>query len=116
MKGFLLLLGTALLGVGIWGMVIGGHNHELIVFGVNANHNSVHTLSGAMALVAAMSSQKYAKIYCLIFGAIYGVVTVAGFLNVSEVVQLLNLNQADNLLHLAISAACVLVGARAKAT
>ena len=113
-KKFTLVLGVVLLAVGVLGVLTGGHDHTLIIFGINLTHNAVHVLSGAVALAAAMGGDKYAKLYCLIFGAVYGLVTVAGFLSIAPAVSLLNLNMADNVLHLAISGACLFVGFQAK--
>ncbi len=114
-KQFSIILGIVLLAVGILGWVSGGHNHQLIVFGINMNHNLVHLLSGAVALLAAfMGGEKYSKVYCLVFGAVYGIVTIAGFLNVAQVVTLLNINVADNFLHLGIAAASLYFGATSK--
>ena len=109
-KKFSLLLGTVLLAVGVVGWMTGGHDHNLIIFGINMKHNVVHILSGALALLAGFAGAKCAKAYCLVFGAVYGLVTVGGFLNIAPAVSLLNLNTADNFLHLAISATCLYVG------
>jgi hypothetical protein len=113
-KQFSLVLGVVLLAVGIWGAVTGGHDHQLIVFGINATHNGVHILSGALAIVASFMGLKASKLYCILFGAVYGLVTVAGFGGVQQAVTMLNLNMADNLLHLGISAACLGIGLTAK--
>ena len=113
-KSFTLVLGVVLLGVGIWGWTTGGHDHNLIIFGINFKHNVVHILSGVVALLAALAGAKYARLYCLIFGAVYGLVAIAGFLNISRAVSVLNLNRADNMLHLAIAASCLWVGFQAK--
>ena len=114
-KKFSMLLGVVFLAVGLLGWITGGHNHQLIVFGINMNHNLVHLLSGIVALLAAFAGgEKYSKLYCLVFGAVYGVVTIAGFLNVDQVVSLLNINMADNFLHLGIAAASLYVGATSK--
>ena len=45
-KGFSMILGVVLLAVGVVGMLTGGHNHDLIIFGINLTHNIVHILSG----------------------------------------------------------------------
>jgi hypothetical protein len=113
-KSFTLILGVVLLAVGIWGWVTGAHDHILVVFGINMAHNLVHILSGAVALVAGLKDEKSAKLYCLVFGAVYGLVAIAGFLNVAPAVTLLNLNMADNVLHVAIAAACLWMGLQAK--
>jgi len=113
-KPFSIVLGVVLLAVGLWGMATGGHSHDLLVFGINANHNLVHLLSGALALVAGFAGARYAAFYCLVFGSVYGLVAVLGFFNVAYAVDLLNLNMADNFLHLGISVACLLVGGMSK--
>ena len=109
-RPFCTLLGIVLIGVGLWGVVTGAHAHELLVFGVNGSHNLVHLISGVLAIAAAWAGAGAARTFCLAFGAIYGVVAVAGFTNISSVVGLLNLNRADDLLHAAIAAACLAVG------
>jgi len=109
-RPFCTLLGIVLLCVGLWGLVTGAHAHELVVFGINGNHNLVHVLSGILGIIAAFAGRGAAKTFCLVFGAIYGVVAVAGLVNISAVVELLNLNLADNLLHGGIAAACLVVG------
>ena len=113
-KKFSLLLGIVLLGVGVVGWFTGGHDHSLIIFGINMKHNLVHIASGALALLAGLGGEKYAKMYCIAFGVVYGLVTIAGFLNISAAVQMLNLNMADNFLHLGISVACLGVGVASK--
>jgi hypothetical protein len=67
-----------------------------------------------VAILAALAGERYAKMYCLVFGAIYGLVTIAGFLKIAAVVQLLNLNMADNILHLLIAVASLWVGTQSK--
>ncbi len=113
-KKFSLFLGIVLLAVGVLGWRGGGHDHTLIIFGINMKHNLVHIISGAVALLAGLGGEKYAKTFCLVFGAVYGLVTIAGFLHVAQVVQLLNLNTADNFLHLGISVVSLGVGVTSK--
>lgn len=108
------VLGIVLLAIGLWGMAIGGHDHQILVFGVNAGHNVIHLLSGAAALMAALLGERTAMIYCLAFGSVYGLVSVVGFFQVPAVVRMLNLNMADNFLHLAIAVACLWVGGQSK--
>ncbi len=114
-KRFSLLLGVVFVAVGILGWVSGGHGHVLIIFGINMTHNLVHLASGIVALLAVFTGgEKYSKLYLLVFGAVYGVVAIGGFLNVPQVVTMLNINPADNFLHLAIAAASLYFGATSK--
>jgi hypothetical protein len=112
--GFTALLGFALLGIGLWGLYTGGHAHNLLVFGVNATHNLVHMVSGALALVAAFSGARYAKFYCVAFGVVYAAVAVAGYASVTPVVAALNLNPAGNALHAGIAVLCLWVGSASR--
>ena len=115
-KTLALVLGVVLLAVGVVGWFTGGHDHTLLnLFGINMTHNIVHLLTGAVGLVAALNSEKSSKLFLLVFGAVYAVVALAGFLNVDMAVSLLNLNTPDNFLHLAIAAACLGVGLQSKA-
>jgi hypothetical protein len=114
LKTFTLVLGVILLGVGLLGVVTGGHDHELIIFGINTTHNIVHLLSGALAVAAALAGFKMAKAFCLSFGVVYGLVAVAGFVDIRPVISMLNLNAADNWLHTAIAAGCLFFGATSK--
>jgi hypothetical protein len=109
-KNFTLILGIVLLGVGVVGTFTGGHNHQLLIFGINMTHNMVHILSGAAAIVLAVMGSNPARLFCLVFGIVYGLVAVAGFLKVDAIVRLLNLNMADNFLHLAIALPCLYFG------
>lgn len=84
------------------------------LFEVNALHNTVHLLSGALALAAGYTTEANSKTYNLGFGAVYALVTLLGFLGVGFVVDLLALNTADNLLHLLITAGLLGAGMVAK--
>ena len=113
-KRFTMVLGLILLVVGVAGMATGGGPHDLMFFGVNAGHNLVHVVSGVLALIAGLSGQRAAVMFCLAFGVIYGAVAVLGFFGVAAVMSLLHLNLADDVLHLAIAAACLWVGGTSK--
>ena len=113
-RGFTVVLGFALLTVGLWGTLTGGHNHTLIIFGINTTHNFVHLASGAFAILAAIGGEGTAKTFCWLFGLVYGAVAVAGFLHASWVVALLNLNTADNILHLIIALNCLFAASQSK--
>ncbi len=109
-KKFTGILGVTFLLVGVVGALTGGHDHNLVIFGINTTHNMVHILSGTLALVAALISTNTARFFCITFGVVYGLVTLLGFLHVPQAVALLNLNMADNFLHLTITTACLYFG------
>lgn len=112
-----LLFGIVFIAIGILGFVpaLTPDNHLLGIFHVDAVHNIIHLASGVAALIAA-SSVAYAKLYFRIFGVVYGIVALGGFLpflQFGEDMKLLGLthmNMADNLLHIAITAGALYFG------
>ena len=82
---------------------------ELIVFEVNGWHNLVHILSGLVGL-ALWRNPVTARNFALGFGAVYGVVTLWGFIDGNDVLGLIPVNAADNVLHLLIAAAGIAAG------
>ncbi len=107
-KTYSIILGAVLLIVGIAGYLTSGT--EMFGFGLTPMHNLIHVLSGIVGLVAGFAGLKYARWYCLGFGAIYAAVTLLGFINYAPIVELLNLNMADNVLHLIIAITALGVG------
>ena len=82
---------------------------DFIIFEVNAWHNLVHFASGLVGLALGRNPAT-ARTFALGFGAIYVVVTLYGFLDGSDVLGLIPVNAADNVLHLAIAAAGIIAG------
>jgi hypothetical protein len=78
-------------------------------FEVNGWHNIVHLLSGLL-LLAAFRRRGAAKTVALAFGLIYGVVAVIGLIDGVDVLGLIPVNAADNVLHIALSALGVSTG------
>jgi hypothetical protein len=104
------ILGLVLTLVGVAGFFTGS---PLIIFEVNNVHNVVHILSGVIGLWAASSGYAYSRMYLIVFGLVYGLVTVLGFMT-GSILGLFTVNMPDNYLHLAISAACLVVGLGSK--
>lgn len=110
-----LLFGIVFILIGILGFVPGVTDNEMLlgIFHVNAAHNVVHLLSGAVALFAGMTSAGAARIYFRVFGVIYGLVAILGLMNMGQHTMLLGLisnNDADTFLHIAIAAVSLLLG------
>ncbi len=80
------------------------------LFMVGAIHNIIHLASGVAALVGASMGEKYASLYFKVFGLVYGLVTVVGFIQKDTVLGLIHVNMADNVLHLAIALAALVIG------
>jgi Domain of unknown function (DUF4383) len=109
------LFGIVFILIGILGFVPGITTNEMLlgIFHVNAAHNVVHLLSGAVALFAGMTSFGASRMYFRIFGVIYGLVAILGLMNMGQHTMLLGLisnNDADTFLHIAIAAVSLLLG------
>lgn len=111
------LVALAFLVLGIVGMTqtgmrdFAGHDHAtLLGFAINPLHNLVHIVFGVVGLLLVLSSVT-ARLYGWILFAGYGLVLVWGLMlvgvtssnPVSELGNPLNLNVADNWLHLGIA-------------
>ena len=72
-----MIFGYVFLLVGLLGFVM---NPTLIAFGVNGLHNVVHLASGAVLLAGAyMAGGRNARMVNMVFGAVYLLVAVLGF-------------------------------------
>ena len=113
-KTMAVLFGVIFLVVGILGFVPGATKNEMLlgIFHVNAAHNAVHLLSGAVALFCGMSSFAASRMYFRIFGVVYAAVAILGFLNPGDtmLLGLISNNTADTWLHVAIEAVSLLLG------
>lgn len=106
--------GIVFLLVGILGFIPGittADGHLLGIFHVDMAHNVVHLLSGLIALWAAAASMNAARNYFRIFGIIYALVAILGFIQGGDtVLGLIAGNMADNFLHLVIAALALWIG------
>lgn len=103
------LLGIIFIVIGVLGFV---NNPILGIFEVDTMHNSVHLLSGILALAAAASGESLSRLYLIVFGIVYGVVAIIGFTMAGNILGLFTANAADNYLHAAIALVCLAVGFR----
>ena len=84
------------------------------VFGildVNGFHNLVHILSGLLGIVMARSFGS-ARAYCLLLAVAYATVTIWGLVvgDGGEIISILPVNTADNVLHAFIALVSLIVG------
>ena len=106
------VFGAVLLIVGIAGFFVNARfgtgsdpaGDDLLLFEVNGWHNIVHIASGLAGLTLARSPAG-ARAFALGFGVVYGLVTVYGLIAGTNILGLLAINGADNVLHLLIAAA-----------
>jgi len=80
---------------------------------VNGWHNVVHVLSGLL-LLSALGSDRRARSVVRLFGVTYLLVTVVGLIDGEDVLGLLPVNAADNVLHAALAVLALLAAARSK--
>ena len=112
-----LLFGVVLLAIGILGFIADSsfgtgsdvEGSDFIVFEVNGWHNIVHILSGLLG-IALSRRRDTARAYALGFGAVYLVVTIWGFITGDQVLWLIPVDAADNVLHLLIAVAGLAAG------
>ena len=99
--------------VGILGFVPAATPNGMLlgIFHVDGPHNLVHILTGAIALWVGFTSLHASKLYFLIFGIVYGLVSILGFLAGDRpLLGLMANNIADAWLHLAIAVAAIGLG------
>lgn len=111
-KKLAILFGVVFLAVGVLGFVPGITNDNdllLGIFQVGTLHNIIHIASGLAALAAAGEAD-YARLYFKIFGAVYALVAIVGIVQGDTVLGLIDINTADNVLHVVLAVAILGVG------
>jgi hypothetical protein len=86
------------------------------LFVTDTNHNIVHLLSAAIFLWVGYAAPSKAASVMKIFGVVYLLVAIIGFVNVPDEGSLLGLmltNHADHYLHVALGVVILLAGIRA---
>lgn len=108
------VFGVVFLLIGVLGFIPGITNDSqmlLGIFHVNAVHNIIHLLSGALALYAGMSSGSAAKMYFRIFGIVYLLVAILGFVyGDKDILGFISSNMADTWLHVVIAVVALYAG------
>ena len=102
------VFGVVYLLVGLAGFAVTGgvgfastDGNPLIVFEVNPLHNVIHLAIGAALLLAARRSVQASRGVNIAVGAVYLLVGALGLVLVGSSANMLALNGADNVLHLA---------------
>ncbi|HEX2298682.1 MAG TPA: DUF4383 domain-containing protein [Pseudonocardiaceae bacterium] len=109
--------GIALIALGVLGFFFGGagfgigdnvSGQDLVVFEVNGWHNIVHLATGGfLVLMAATAGSAVAGL--LVFGLVYLAVTILGFLDGTDVLNVMPVNLADNVLHAVLAGLALLI-------
>ena len=105
------LFAFVLVPVGILGFVPGITSGGLLlgIFEVNALHNIIHLATGLVAFAAA-STAANSRLFFKVFGLVYALVTILGFTMGGDILGLIMVNMADNLLHIAITGVALYAG------
>jgi hypothetical protein len=118
-----ILFGIVFLAVGILGFVpgatsdINGMPMLLGIFHVNAAHNFVHLASGAVFLLCGMAGAGASRMFFKIFGIVYALVAVLGFMKGDGLLLgLISNNMADVWLHVVLAVSMLFLGFVAKDT
>ncbi len=102
------IFGAVYLLVGILGFFVTSgvgffatEGQNLIIFAVNPLHNVIHLAIGAALLIAGLSSIPAARGVNTTVGAVYLLVGIVGLFLLGSSLNIIALNGADNVLHLA---------------
>src|SRR5256714_12991586 len=107
-----MLFGIVFLAVGILGFVPGITKDDMLlgIFMVNATHSVVHIVSGAIFLFASMSGAGAARLWFQIFGVVYALVAVMGFVVGNGMIfGLISNNTNDTWLHVVLAVAMLAI-------
>jgi hypothetical protein len=120
-QSFCLVVGLVLIAVGVLGFIFGGSaftvgsgvaGQNFIVFEVNGWHNVIHLATGAFLVFMAMAPAT-AITGALVFGIVYLVVAVWGFIDGDDFAWIAPINMPDNFLHLALGVIAILIAGSA---
>lgn len=111
-KNLSILFGAVFVLVGVLGFVPGITNDQgllLGIFKVGPLQNLIHIIGGVAAFVAA-KSEDYSRLYFKIFGVVYAIVAIAGIVQGDTVLGLFAVNAAENILHVVLALAFLVIG------
>lgn len=118
LKKAALVTGAVFVLIGLLGFVpaLTPNDKLLGIFLVGGVHNAIHLLSGVAAL-AASQRRDWSRLFFIVMGVVYALVTVLGFIagDGGAVLGLFHVNTNDNFLHLVLAAAFLYLGFTSKA-
>ena len=99
------IFGIIMLVVGVLGFVPSLTTGGMLlgIFEVDTLHNVIHLLTGLLAVGAAWGAAQYVRTYFQVFGVVYALVAVVGFVQGTTVLGIIGVNMADNVLHLVLA-------------
>lgn len=107
-KTIMYVAGVVFIVLGLLGFV---NDPILGIFEVDALHNIVHLASGILALIFASQGESQARMFALVLGVVYALVTILGFMTgEGKILGLISTNGADQWLHLVLTVVFLVVG------
>ena len=113
LKRVAMIFGIVAIAVGLLGFVpaLSPGGKLLGLFDVNPAHNMVHFVTGIVALVVGFASEKASKTFFQVFGIIYAVVALLGFVYGDRpLLGVVSSNLADTWLHVVIALVALYLG------
>lgn len=109
-RGLAFLVGIVLIVAGVLGFYPQFMQDGLLfgLFEVDQMHNMVHIATGVLALLSTFSTQ-FARLFFKVFGLLYMVLTIVGFVNGGNV-YIMHVNMADNILHAGLAIVFLIIG------
>ncbi len=107
------LIGLALIGFGIIGFLPSITTNDMIygMFKTNTAHNIVHIATGLIAVWTGLTSTYAAKLFFAIFGIVWVIVAIVGFLyGDNNILGLIANSPANSWLHLVIGVISLFLG------
>jgi len=108
-----MLFGIVFLAIGILGFVPSITKGEMLlgIFHVNAVDSVVHIVSGAIFLFASMAGAGAARLWFQLFGVIYALVAVLGFMNGDKpILGLISSSTNNTWLHVVLAVVMLAIG------
>ncbi len=103
-KKLAIIFGIVFVIVGVLGFVpnpIVGHDETMVIFLTDSLHDIVHILIGVILIVAGTKSSRAASKSLMVFGIVYLVLAVVGFMG-HPLLGLVTANRADDWLHVVL--------------
>jgi hypothetical protein len=107
-----ILLGIGFIFIGVAGFLPSFKTDDLLFghFKVDMILNVIHVVSGVIAIMAS-TSHKLSKLYFKLFGLIYALLTILGFVMHGDLsFMMTQVNMADNFLHAIIAIVAIYLG------
>lgn len=119
LKRIAVIFGVVFVAAGIFGFIPGvtsyapdlEHGRLFGIFAVDTLHNTVHILTGAIAIWMGLSSEYASRMYFRVFGILYAIVAFLGFgYGAAPLFGLMANNLPDAALHTVIAVVALFLG------